>query len=101
MVHPEGRYILIEKREDDNGECVCPYHDRCFEGLASGPSILKRYGKAGNELEGNEKVWDLEADYISKALVNYIMILQPQKIILSGGVMHEQSIFPLVRKKSR
>ena len=99
MMHPEGGHILIKKRADDNGESVCPYHDRCFEGLASGPSILKRYGKPGIELVGDEKVWDLEADYISQALVNYIMILQPQKIILAGGIMHEQILFPLIRKK--
>ena len=99
MMHPEGGHILLEKREDDKGECICPYHDRCFEGLASGPSILKRYGKPGNELVNDEKVWDLEAEYISQALVNYIMVLQPQKIILGGGVMHQESLFPLIRKK--
>ena len=99
MMHPEGGHILLEKQKDDKGECVCPYHDSCFEGLASGPSINKRYGKPGNELINDEKVWELEAEYISQALVNYIMILQPQKIILGGGVMHQESLFPLIRKK--
>ena len=99
MMHPEGGHILIRKREDDKGECICPYHDSCFEGLASGPSLLKRYGKPGNELVNDEKVWDLEADYIAQACVNYIMVLQPQKIIISGGVMHQDQLFPLIRKK--
>lgn len=99
MMHPEGGHIIIRKRDDDKGECVCPYHDCCFEGLASGPSIMKRYGKVANELKNDEKVWDLEADYIAQACVNYIMILQPQKIILGGGVMHQEQLFPLIRKK--
>ena len=99
MMHPEGGHIILKKRDDDKGECVCPYHDSCFEGLASGPSILKRYGKPANELKDDEKVWDLEADYIAQALVNYIMILQPQKIIIGGGVMHQEQLFPLIRKK--
>ena len=99
MMHPEGGHIILKKRDDDKGECVCPYHDSCFEGLASGPSILKRYGKPANELKDEEKVWDLEADYIAQALVNYIMILQPQKIIIGGGVMHQEQLFPLIRKK--
>jgi fructokinase len=99
MMHPEGGHIMIKRREDDKGESVCPYHDCCFEGFASGPSILKRYGKPADELKNDEKVWDLEADYIAQACVNYIMILQPQKIILGGGVMHQKQLFPLIRKK--
>ena len=27
------------------------------------------------------------------------MILQPQKIILGGGVMHQEQLFPIIRKK--
>ena len=99
MMHPEGGHILLAKNPEDKGECICPYHDKCFEGLASGPSILKRYGKPGNELVNDEKVWELEGEYIAQALVNYIMILQPQRIILGGGVMHQESLFPIIRKK--
>jgi hypothetical protein len=36
--------------------------------------------------------------YIAQALVDYIMVLSPQKIILGGGVMHQESLFPLIRK---
>ena len=99
MMHPEGGHIILTKRPEDKVECVCPYHDSCFEGLAAGPSLLKRYGKPGVELQNDDKVWELEADYIAQALVNYIMILQPQKIILGGGVMHQEQLFPLIRKK--
>ena len=99
MMHPEGGHIIVSRREDDKGESVCPYHDTCFEAFASGPSILKRYGKPANELKNDEKVWDLEADYIAQACVNYVMILQPQKIILGGGVMHQEQLFPIIRKK--
>ena len=99
MMHPEGGHILLAKNPEDKGECICPYHDTCFEGLASGPSILKRYGKPGNDLVNDEKVWELEGEYIAQALVNYIMVLQPQRIILGGGVMHQESLFPIIRKK--
>jgi len=99
MMHPEGGHIILSKKKEDPGDSVCPYHDSCFEGLASGPSICKRYGKPADELKNDEKVWDLEAEYISQALVDYIMILQPQKIILGGGVMHQEQLFPIIRKK--
>ena len=99
MMHPEGGHIILKKRDDDKGKCVCPFHDSCFEGLANGPSIKERYGKSGDELKNDDKIWDLEGDYIAQALVNYIMILQPQKIILGGGVMHQEQLFKIIRQK--
>ena len=99
MMHPEGGHMIISKNDKDNLECICPYHTNCLEGLASGPSIQKRYGKEANELKNDDKVWELEADYISQALVNIIFMLQPQRIILGGGVMHQEQLFPLIRQK--
>jgi fructokinase len=45
------------------------------------------------------EVWELESDYIAEALTDYIMSFSPQKIILGGGVMKQEQMFPLVRKK--
>lgn len=98
MLHPELGHIHIGKRNYDKGESVCPYHDDCFEGLASGPSIEKRWGEKAIKLAGKEEVWKLEADYIGTALVNFCMTLSPKKIILGGGVMHQLQLFPLIRK---
>ena len=99
MMHPEGGHIIITKKPDDDFESTCPYHKDCWEGLANGPSVKKRCGKEGNELKTDDKVWDLLAEYIAQALVNIILILQPQRIILGGGVMHQEQLFPLIREK--
>lgn len=99
MLHPEAGHILITKQEKDKEKCVCPYHDSCFEGLASGPAIEKRYGKPAKDLRNDESVWELESDYIAQAIMNYILVLAPEKIILGGGVMHQEQLFPLIRKK--
>lgn len=100
MLHPEGGHILLERHPDDCFEGCCPYHKNCFEGLAAGPALEKRYGKKGIELQDIPEVWELEADYIAKALVNYILILSPERIVLGGGVMHQEQLFPLIRKKT-
>ncbi|MBP3577844.1 MAG: ROK family protein [Lachnospiraceae bacterium] len=100
MLHPEGGHILLERHTSDSYKGCCPYHDNCFEGLASGPAIEGRYGKKGIELKDIPEVWELEADYIAKALVNYILILSPERIVLGGGVMHQEQLFPLIRKKT-
>ncbi len=100
MQHPEGGHILLEKNPADTFSGCCPYHDACFEGLAAGPAIEKRYGKKAFALTDIPEVWELEAEYIAKAFVNYILILSPERIVLGGGVMHQKQLFPLVRKKT-
>lgn len=97
MVHPEAGHILIEKHKNDSYEGKCPYHKTCLEGLASGPAIEERWSAKAIELKRKSEVWDLEAYYLAQAIVNYIVILSPSKIILGGGVMHQDQIFPLIR----
>ncbi|MCR4849863.1 MAG: ROK family protein [Lachnospiraceae bacterium] len=97
-MHPEGGHIMLTKSAKDPFECICPYHKSCFEGLASGPAIEKRWGRKGQELAGNDEVWALEADYIAKAIFNYTAVLSPKMIILGGGVMHQKQLFPLIRE---
>lgn len=99
MLHPEGGHILLSRHPEDPNGGVCPYHKNCMEGFASGPSIEARWGKKAVELVDRPEVWELESYYIAQALVNYIMILSPQKIILGGGVMHQEQLFPLIRRK--
>ncbi len=100
MLHPEGGHILLEKNPKDTYKGKCPFHSNCMEGLAAGPAIEGRYGKKAFDLKDVPEVWELEAEYIAKALVNYILILSPQRIVLGGGVMHQEQLFPLVRQKT-
>ncbi|MEC2057777.1 ROK family protein [Peribacillus psychrosaccharolyticus] len=97
--HPEMGHILIRRHPEDYYQGKCPYHIDCFEGLAAGPAIEARYGMKANELEERSDVWELEAYYIAQALMNFILILSPQKIILGGGVMKQQQVFPKIRKQ--
>lgn len=99
LVHPEAGHILLAKRAHDLYEGGCPFHKTCFEGLASGPAIEKRWGQKAAELFDREEVWELESDYIAEAVANYVMTYSPQKIILWGGVMHQEQLFGLVRSK--
>lgn len=101
MLHPECGHVLINRCKGDGAESACPYHDNCVEGLASGTAIRKHWGLSASELLLKDEVWELEADYISQALCNYIMILSPERIILGGGVMHVDKLFPLIRKKTK
>lgn len=99
MLHPEAGHLLLSKHPSDTYEGKCPYHKTCFEGLAAGPAIEGRWGKTGFELADKKEVWELEAYYIGQALVDYIVTLSPQRIILGGGVMHQEQMMPLVREE--
>lgn len=99
MVHPEAGHVLIRKRSDDTYEGKCPYHKTCLEGMAAGPAIEERWGRKAAELADRTEVWDLEADYIAQALTGYILTLSPEMIIIGGGVMHQEQLFPLIRQK--
>ncbi len=101
MLHPEAGHILIRKNRKDVFEGVCPYHKDCFEGLAAGPAIEKRCGMPAYELPRENDVWKLEADYIAQAVTNYILVYSPEKIILGGGIMEQQHLFPMIREAVR
>ncbi len=99
MLHPELGHVRLPLVPNDPGKSVCPYHDNCLEGLASGPSLKARWGVSADQLADKEEVWEIESTYIATALMGYAVTLSPQKIILGGGVMHQEQMFPLIRKK--
>jgi fructokinase len=102
LVHPEmGHITLKHDLERDPFEGVCPFHGDCFEGLASGVAIEKRWGMRGSLLTPDHIAWDLEADYIAQALSNYVMTLSPQRIIIGGGVGSLAHLLPKVQKRTR
>lgn len=97
MLHPEAGHVLIQRRADDSYPGRCPFHKNCLEGMAAGPAIEERWGKKAIELKDKKEVWDLEAYYIAQALTGYVLTLSPEMIILGGGVMHQEQLFPMIR----
>lgn len=97
MLHPEAGHVLIQRRADDKYPGKCPFHKNCLEGMAAGPAIEERWGKKAIELKDKKEVWDLEAYYIAQALTGYVLTLSPEMIILGGGVMHQEQLFPMIR----
>ncbi|MCH5373639.1 MAG: ROK family protein [Planctomycetes bacterium] len=98
LIHPEMGHVRIpHDLREDSFSGRCPYHGDCLEGLACGPAIEERWGRAAHELPADHPAWTLEARYLALALVNYICTLSPQRIIMGGGVMEQQQLFPLIR----
>ena len=98
--HPEMGHIRIpHDREQDPFAGCCPYHGDCLEGLACAPAIRARWGQPGEALPDDHFAWDLEAQYLAYGIANWIFTLSPQRIILGGGVLRREKLYPLVRAK--
>ncbi len=100
LIHPEmGHMKMPRDPERDPYAGGCPFHGDCWEGLASGPAIDERWGRSAEELPGDHPAWDLEAEYLALGLMNLVCVLSPQKVILGGGVMKQEHLFPLIRRR--
>lgn len=97
MMHPEGGHVPVKRHPEDRYEGFCPYHNDCLEGVAAGPAIERRWGVKGSELAADHPAWALEAYYLGQAVATTILMLAPKKVILGGGVMHQEQLFPLIR----
>lgn len=102
LLHPEMGHILIaQDTHKDPFEGVCPFHKNCLEGLASGPSMNKRWNvkNCAQDLPSDHPAWDLESDYLAQAFANYIMIVSPKKIIAGGGVFKQKALLSKIYPK--
>ena len=100
MQHPEGGHILVKPHPEDTYKGHCPYHGTCFEGMAAGPAMEDRWGTKAYNLPADSKAWEFEAYYIAQGLVNIILMLSPEKIILGGGVMHQEHLLDMIREQT-
>jgi fructokinase len=58
----------------------------------------KRWGQRAETLAEDHPAWDLEARYVASGLATLVLVLSPQRLILGGGVMQVEHLFPKVRK---
>ena len=99
LAHPEMGHVYIPHNPvNDPYPGCCPYHGDCLEGLACGPAIEKRWGQPPQTLPADHPAWRLEARYLALGLVNIIFTLSPQRVIIGGGVLQQESLLPMVRK---
>lgn len=101
FTHPEiGHLHLSSLIPGDEFEGVCPYHgNMCFEGVASGPAIIKRWNSRPHELPIDHKAWTYEAEYLAILCQNIILTMSPERIIMGGGVMKQTHLYPMIKTR--
>jgi len=102
LLHPEMGHILVpHDLSIDPFPGCCPFHQDCLEGLASGFAMEKRWKQKGVSLPEDHPAWALEANYLATGLMNFILVLAPERIVIGGGVMEQKRLFPMVRQQLR
>jgi fructokinase len=99
LQHPEFGHLRIP--HDLSGDPFpgsCPYHGDCWEGLASGTAIAKRWGRPASTVE-DEAAWELESRYLALGLVAVIAVLSPERILIGGGVMLRPGLVTRVQQE--
>jgi fructokinase len=102
LTHAEIGHIFVRRHPHDGAfPGICPFHGDCLEGLASGPAIHARTGHSLQETSAEDRIWELEADYLGQLCANLVNTVSPHRILLGGGVMQQQRLFPAVRARMR
>jgi len=98
LTHPEMGHIRIpHDRLADTYPGGCSFHGDCLEGLASGPAIEARWGLSARDLPADHPAWKLEARYLALGLASWVCTLSPKRIVMGGGVMQQEHLFPPIR----
>jgi fructokinase len=100
--HPEMGHISMPRHPDDaEFGGVCAFHGACLEGLASGPAILARWQASLSELPPEHPGHGMIAWYLGQAVATWQAVLQPERIVLGGGVSEAPGLFDRVRAAAR
>lgn len=96
---PEMGNILVRRHPRDDFEGSCPFHGDCVEGLASGPSIIARWGASGSELSAadREAMVEIVGYYVAQLISIVTYTLGAERVVLGGGVMHTPGLLDSVR----
>ncbi|MFM5913510.1 MAG: ROK family protein [Chakrabartia godavariana] len=98
LSHPEMGHMRLPRHPDDATFAgACPFHGGCLEGLASGPAILARWGRSLSELPQGGTEQRMIAWYLAQAVCTFQAIMEPDCIVMGGGVTGTPGLLDLVR----
>jgi fructokinase len=94
LVHPEMGHVVVRPHPGDGFGGVCPYHDSCLEGMASGPALEARFGIPAGELGAEAgRAVDLVGFYLAQGIRDIVYTLSPERIVVGGGVSNLPGFF--------
>lgn len=98
--HPEMGHILARRHPADDFAGACSFHGDCFEGLASGPAILARWGKPLSDLPPDHPAHGIVAFYLGQLAVAIQAVVSPPRIVMGGGVLGTPGLLERVQAEA-
>lgn len=100
LMHPEGGHIMPLRHPDDSYGGWTSLHPGSVESMASAQACAERCGVTMAELptvSDDHPQWDIVAYYLAQLCLTITFAVSPHFIVLSGGVMKRESLFPKIR----
>ncbi len=85
-LHSEFGHLKVPRAPGDDFAGVCPFHQDCLEGLASGPAMALRWGIPAHELPSSHPAWEMEAWYLAHGILSLAAVVSPARVIIGGGI---------------
>jgi fructokinase len=107
LLHPEMGHLpippapLADGTLDQTPGHGCPFHLRCWEGLAAGPALARRLGRPPEQVGADDPIWAVEARYLALGLASCVLVLSPRRIVVGGGIVESRAgyLLPMVRRE--
>lgn len=107
LLHGEGGHMSVARYKGDTFQgkksLGCDVWDE-LESMVNTAAIAGRVGCEKNELQDlpdEHPVWDIVAHYLAVMCTNLILLVSPERIVLSGGVLKRSILFPMIRAKTQ
>jgi fructokinase len=97
--HAEMGHLRVPRLAGDQFPGVCSYHGDCVEGLASGPAIAARHGPG--PVRDVWPGWAPVEHALAMLVHNIVLSLQPERILIGGGVGGRPGLVESVRDRAR
>eukprot|EP00045_Choanoeca_perplexa_P008166 m.74853 g.74853 ORF g.74853 m.74853 type:complete len:318 (+) comp14385_c1_seq3:205-1158(+) len=103
LLHPEGGHMMLRRLPGNDFEGWCPFHKDCVEGMTAAPALALQAGVSQAELKNlpdDHPVWESCSHSLAMLCANLLLIVSPEAIILSGGVLQRACLFDMIRAKT-
>ncbi len=98
-LHAEMGHLPVRRdARDGDFAGTCPFHGDCLEGLASGPSILARWGSPLSALPPDHPGRAMIGGYIGQLAAAIALLHSPEVLVIGGGVVADAQLLPQIHE---